>query len=128
MSDDLNKGMMILNKLDDNAGQRVISLLGDVSQDFSEMLIKSFGEIFSRSGLDLKTRELITIASLTSLGSVPDRLKTHIRGALNVGATQQEILETIIQMSFYAGYPAAVNAMLVAKEIFITDIESKNEK
>ena len=79
----------------------------------------AFGEIYSRPGLDLKTRQMLTIASLVTLGNAPLQLKSHIKGALNVGCTQQEIVEVILQMAIYAGFPAAMNAMYAAKEVFI---------
>jgi len=77
-----------------------------------------YGDIYSREKLDLKTRELLTIASLTTLGNAESQLKSHIRNALNVGSSREEIIETIMQMAIYAGFPASLNAMLCAKEVF----------
>lgn len=79
----------------------------------------AFGEIVSRPGIDLKTRELVTIASCVTLSGTPcPSLKAHIEAALKVGATKTEIVEVILQMALYAGFAAATNAMFVAKEIF----------
>lgn len=78
-----------------------------------------FGEIYQRPGLDLKSRELATVAALTALGCCQPQLNVHINGALNVGCEPQEITETIIQIALYAGFPACLNAMFVAKEVFI---------
>ena len=69
-------------------------------------------------GLDLKSREIATIAALVTLGNSPRELKAHIRGALNVGCTREEVLEVIIQMAVYAGFPAAINGIEVAGETF----------
>ena len=77
-----------------------------------------FGDIYSRPGLDLKTRELITVAALTTLGNCQPQLKVHIGAALNVGCTQEQIIETIMQMAVYAGFPAALNGAFAAKEVF----------
>jgi 4-carboxymuconolactone decarboxylase len=71
--------------------------------------------------LDFKTRELVTIASITTMGGAPTQLKSHIRGALNVGCTKKEILEVIIKMAVYAGFPRAINGVLAAKEVFEED-------
>jgi 4-carboxymuconolactone decarboxylase len=114
----LEKGKEILNKLDENNTERIKNLLSDISEDFSNFLIESFGDVFTRPHLDLKTRELLTIASLTTLGYAGDRLKTHFKGALNIGVSKDEIIETIIQMIPYVGFPATVNALLILKEVF----------
>jgi 4-carboxymuconolactone decarboxylase len=83
-----------------------------------EFLMESvWGGILSRPGLDRKTRELLTLASLTSLGHLPE-VEMHISGALNVGVTREEIVECIVQMAVYAGVPACLNALGVAEKVF----------
>jgi len=77
-----------------------------------------FGDIYTRPGLDLKTREMLTVAALTVLGYPQAELKDHIRGALNVGCTRDEILEIILQMAVYAGFPAALEAVKTAASVF----------
>ena len=77
-----------------------------------------FAEIYTRPGLDLKTREMLTVAALTVLGYPQAELKEHIRGALNVGCTREEILEIILQMAVYAGFPAALGAVKTAAAVF----------
>ena len=77
-----------------------------------------FGDIYSRPGLDLRTRELITVAALTALGTAAPQLKSHLRNALHVGCTREEIVETLMQMAVYAGFPAALNGLFAAKEVF----------
>lgn len=74
--------------------------------------------MISRPEVDLKTRELATVAALTAMGTAAPQLKVHINGALNVGCSPQEIIEIIFQMSLYAGFPAALNGLFAAKEIF----------
>ena len=66
---------------------------------------------------------IATIASLVTLGNAKSQLKTHINNALNVGLTKEEIVEIILQMAVYAGFPAALNAMYEAKEVFNKKIE-----
>jgi 4-carboxymuconolactone decarboxylase len=78
----------------------------------------AYGDIYSRPGLDLKSREMVTVAALTALGNATPQLKSHINGALNAGCTREEIIEVIMQMAVYAGFPAALNGLYSAKEVF----------
>jgi 4-carboxymuconolactone decarboxylase len=115
------KGLKTLNKINSEAGKRILTALKDISPDMAKLVIEfPFGDIYSRPGLNLKTRELITIASLTTLGFAKSELKAHIHNALNAGCTRQEIVEVIMQMSVYAGFPASLNGFAVAKEAFET--------
>jgi 4-carboxymuconolactone decarboxylase len=87
--------------------------------DLARCLVEfPFGNIYPRPGLDLKTREMLTVAALTVLGYPQAELKEHIRGALNVGCTRDEILEIILQMAVYAGFPAAMEAVKTAATVF----------
>jgi 4-carboxymuconolactone decarboxylase len=93
--------------------------LADIAPDFARYVIEfPFGDIYSRSGLDLRSREVATIAALTALGNAAPQLKVHIEAGLNVGLSRDEIVEVIMQMSVYAGFPAAVNGLFTAKEVF----------
>ena len=113
------RGWNLLKKINGEGGQRILDLLNEISPDMAKLTIEfPYGDIYSRPGLDLKTRELITIASLVTLGHVPMQLRAHIHNALKAGSTQKEIIEVIMQMSVYAGFPACLNGLLVAKEVF----------
>lgn len=119
--DKFQRGLTKLKEIDGEAGEAVINALQDISPDLAKLTIEfGFGDIYSRPGLDLKSREIATVAALTALGFAIPQLKVHIKAALNVGCTQDEIKEIIIQMSAYAGFPAALNAMFAAKEVFDT--------
>jgi 4-carboxymuconolactone decarboxylase len=76
-----------------------------------------FGQVWSRPGLELAQRSMITIAALTALGREVE-LKAHIRGGLNLGLTREQIVEVILQMAFYAGQPAAHAGFRAAKDVF----------
>jgi 4-carboxymuconolactone decarboxylase len=76
-----------------------------------------FGQVWSRPGLELPHRSMITIAALTALGREPE-LRAHIRGGLNLGLSREQIVEIIMQMAFYAGQPAAHAGFRAAKEVF----------
>lgn len=80
-----------------------------------------------REGLDLKTREMLTVASLVSLGNAMPQLQLHMRAALNVGVTPKELLEVVIQMAVYAGVPACMNGLTAYREAMAaTDHELPN--
>lgn len=113
------RGLEKLKEVDGHAGENVIESLRDIAPDFARLLIEfPFGDIYSRPGLDLKSREIAVVAALTALGNAAPQLKVHIHGALNVGCTQQEITEVIMQMAVYAGFPSALNGLFAAKEVF----------
>lgn len=113
------KGMRKFQEIHGPVAKATVESLKDISPELGKFVTEfAFGDIYSRPGLDLKTRQLLTIASLTTLGSAPLQLKSHIKGALNVGCTKQEIVEVLLQMAVYAGFPASMNAMYAAKEVF----------
>ncbi len=118
-TDRYTQGWEKLKEIDGEQGERVIESLKDIAPEFARYLIEfPFGDIYSRPGLDLKTREIATVAALTALGNAQPQLKVHIHGALNVGCTREEITETIMQMAIYAGFPAALNGLFAAKQVF----------
>lgn len=112
-------GQKMLQKVDGKGGDAVIESLQDIAPDFARYLLEfPFGDIYSRPGLDLRSREIATVAALTALGNAAPQLKVHIGAALHVGLTQDEIVEVIMQMVVYAGFPAALNGLFAAKEVF----------
>lgn len=112
-------GQEMLQKVDGKGGDAVVESLQDIAPDFAQYLIEfPFGDIYSRPGLDLRSREIATVAALTALGNAAPQLKVHIGAALLVGLTQDEIVEVIMQMAVYAGFPAALNGLFAAKEVF----------
>ena len=80
----------------------------------------AFGMIWSRPGLALRDRSLVTVAQLAALGKT-EELKAHLAGALSLGITKEELVEVLMQTSIYAGVPAANEAMQVAAEVFGTE-------
>jgi len=113
------RGMEKLREVDGELGDQVVAALEDISPDLGRLLLEyPFGDIYSRPQLSLKDRELVTISALAAMGSCAPQLKVHINGALNVGWTREEVIETFIQMTVYAGFPSALNAIFLAKETF----------
>ena len=118
--DRYERGLAKLKEIDGQAGENVLNSLEDIAPDFARYLIEfPFGDIYSRKGLDLKSREIAVVAALTALGNATPQLKVHIHGALNVGVSRTEVVETIMQMAVYAGFPAALNGLFAAKEVFM---------
>ena len=113
------RGLQKLQQIDGAAGEHVVQGLSDIAPDFARYLVEfPFGDIYSRPGLDLKSREIAVVAALTALGNAAPQLKVHIQGALNVGVSREEIVEVIMQMAVYAGFPAALNGLSTAREVF----------
>src|SRR6516162_9086627 len=113
----LERGRRALAEIDGEAGRKVVAALADIAPDFARYLIEfPFGDIYSRPGLDLRCREIATIAALTALGNAAPQLRVHIAAGLKVGLTRSEIVETIMQMAVYAGFPGALNGLFAAKE------------
>jgi 4-carboxymuconolactone decarboxylase len=114
------KGMGILAKISPEHYQNIVNNLAhSVAPDLGTLAVEfNYGQIFARPGLDLKSRLLATVAGLTALGNT-EQLKFYINGALNVGWTEEEIIEVMMQMIIYAGFPVALNTILtVATEVF----------
>jgi 4-carboxymuconolactone decarboxylase len=112
-------GLEKIRQVYGQTGEGVIENLKDISPDFARYIIEfPFGDIYSRDGLDPKSREIAIVASLVTMGNALSQLKVHINGALNVGCSRTEIIEVIIQMAVYAGFPAALNGLIAAKEVF----------
>jgi 4-carboxymuconolactone decarboxylase len=124
-----DRGLAKLAEIDGQAGTSVINSLHDIAPDFARYLIEfPFGDIYSRPGLDLRSREIAVVAALTAMGNAAPQLKVHIEGALNVGVSKDEIVEVMMQMSVYAGFPAALNGLFAAKEVFAARAERVAEK
>lgn len=108
------RGLIKLAEVDGHAGEEVVAPLGDLGRYIVEF---AFGDIYNRDGISLRDREIATVAMLTVLGGREPQLKIHIGAALNVGLTSKEIEEIIIQTVPYAGFPTAINALNVLKEV-----------
>lgn len=99
--------------------EAALKAFDDLDPDIGRYLAEFvYGDLYERPTLDLKTRQLATVAALTALGSYKPHLKTHIDGALNVGASPAEVVEVILQMAAYAGFPAATTGLAAAREVF----------
>ncbi|WAH37465.1 carboxymuconolactone decarboxylase family protein [Alicyclobacillus dauci] len=113
----LERGLEMMDRVVGPSAHHVQDSLADIAPDLGRLLAEYFGDIYGRSGLDRKSREIVTVAALTALGKLP-QLKVHIKAAIHVGCTEEEIIELLMQMVLYAGFPASLNGVAIAKEVF----------
>jgi len=123
-SERYQRGWDMLKTIDGEAGERVIASLQDLAPDLARYIIEfGFGDVYSRGVLTLKEREIATVAALTALGTAQPQLKVHLHGALNVGCSREEVVEVLIQMAVYAGFPAALNGIMALKEVLAERVQ-----
>lgn len=114
----IDTGLEKLKEIDGRAGEVVHERLQKISPFMADFLVGSFGEICSIPDIDNKTREVAVIGACTALGYAIPQLKVHIHAGLNVGLTRAEIIAIINTMTLYAGFPATLNALYAAEEVF----------
>jgi 4-carboxymuconolactone decarboxylase len=114
-----DRGMKKLLEVDGEGGERVMQSLKDIAPDLATFIVEfAFGDIYSRKGLSLRERELITTSSLLTAGGCEPQLEVHINGALNVGISPEELVEAFLQCIPYTGFPRVLNAIFLAKKVF----------
>jgi 4-carboxymuconolactone decarboxylase len=123
------RGWELIQSIHDEVANKTVEGVGAVAPAVAEMIVSfAYGDVMARPGLDIKTRQICTVAMLAAMGGhTAPELKAHIRGALNVGWTKQEIVEVVTQVTVYAGFPAALNALHVAKKVF-ADYEARGNE
>ncbi len=113
------RGARMLQQVDGPAGLAVVEQLAQSFPDFARLLVEfPFGDIYARPALGLRERELATVAALSAMSHALPQLRVHVHAALHVGCSPQEIVEVAMQMAVYAGFPAALNALGVVREVF----------
>jgi 4-carboxymuconolactone decarboxylase len=111
-------GRETMLELGGDQGKQALDVIRSFSPDFEKLIVEfAFGEIYSRPTFDLKQRELITLSSLITQGAAEDQLQFHFNSAMNIGMTLEELIEIVIHCAAYAGFPRAVNALLVLKKV-----------
>lgn len=113
------RGLATLETITGGGTAQLRDSLADLAPELGDWIVDfAYGDVVSRPGLDLRTRELVTVGALTALGNAAPQLRAHIKGALNAGCSPREIVEVILQMGVYAGFPAALNGVAAAREVF----------
>ncbi len=120
MSDALEKGRDLLKGMNPGLEDILADRYDDLIPEMAETLVEwAYGRHYARDGVDLKTRQLCTIAALTALGGqTGPQLKINIEHTLAAGADRREIVEVIWQMAVYGGLPAAINGLNAARDVF----------
>ena len=123
MSDRYRRGLDVAERLaTDKLAHFVKSGVAEVAPDFARMVIEfAFGDIYSRDELDLRSRELVAIAVLAASGNAGPQLRVHVESAASAGITKPEIIEVLMQIALYAGFPAALNALADCHDLLTDD-------
>jgi 4-carboxymuconolactone decarboxylase len=119
---DYDEGMKVRREvLGDEHVDRAIESTTPLTEDFQEFITRyAWGGVWTRDGLDRRTRSAITLAALTALGREQE-LELHLRAARRNGLTEAEIAEVLLHTAIYAGVPAANSAFAVAKRVLADD-------
>ena len=122
MTDAHDRGMEVRRAvLGDEHVDRAIERTTPFTEDFQDLITRyAWGEIWSRPGLDRRTRSCITLMALIALGH-RDELAMHVRAALRNGVTSDEIKEVILQSAVYCGVPAANSAFAIAQDVLAAE-------
>ena len=115
------RALEILEQLERGAAGNVSASLDAVSPEIVELVLGwAFVDVVDRPGIDLRTREMLTVSALMAMGTAASQLEFHVRAAINVGVTRKEIVEIVLQIAVYAGVPAAMNGIAAVKKAFAT--------
>ncbi len=119
--DQFKRGLDVLFEMSPKKMDLVTSRLAEVAPDFARLVIEyAFGAIFSRYVLDMRSRELIAISVLTARGDSIAPLRAHVSSALKFGISQAEVVETMMQVSIYSGFPVVINALTECHDLLTT--------
>lgn len=119
IADRTELGRLTLGALHGETGLHYVARLAEVCPDMADLLLGfAYGSVYARPGLDIRSRQIATIAALTALGDSEHELSIHIASSLRAGLTREEIVEVILQMSVYAGFPRALSALKSASAAF----------
>ncbi|HWA86691.1 MAG TPA: carboxymuconolactone decarboxylase family protein [Opitutus sp.] len=114
-----DRGLRKLTETVGVRGGRVLNELIRTSPELAAFIVDfAYGDVISRDRIDGRTRALVVIAALAAMGNAQPELRTHIGTALNSGCTREEILEVMLIVAVYAGFPAAMNGVTAAREAF----------
>ena len=114
------RGLKTLSETSGEAGEAVLANMRRTTPLLADLLVEfSYGEVIGRPALCAVHKEIAMIAACCGRGAMLPQLKVHVQAALNVGMTEEAILELLVQMAVYAGFPAALNGIAAAREVFV---------
>lgn len=113
------RGLAALEATSRGAGRAVLDSLADIAPDLADFILDfSYGDVIARTILTPRDKETAMIAATTARGGQQPQLKVHVKAGLAVGLTREEIVEVIMQMAVYSGFPSAINGIGAAREAF----------
>ena len=123
MSERYRRGLDVAERLAaDKIAHFVKSGVAEVAPDFARMVIEfAFGDLYSRDALDIRSRELVAIAALAASGNSTAQLRIHVETASASGITRAEVIEVLMQIALYSGFPAALNALADCHDLLTDD-------
>lgn len=114
------RGLAFFKEMHPEAAAAMQENLGDIAPDMMRYIAEfPFGDLYARDTIDPKLRQMATLSALATAGHIA-QLKIHIGIALKMGFSRTEIVEGFMQLAPYAGFPAAINAVMAAKDVFTT--------
>jgi 4-carboxymuconolactone decarboxylase len=117
--DRYERGEEKLVEVDGQHGLDVIESLRDIAPDLGRYIVEfTFGDVYYRPWLSMPLRQLVTVGALTAFGDTASVLRVHLGAALNVGLSRTQVIEALIHVVSYAGFPRVLNAITVAREVF----------
>ncbi|MBO9711694.1 carboxymuconolactone decarboxylase family protein [Sphingomonas sp.] len=112
MSDEYRRGVDVLAQLGLATAETTANRVAEVAPDFARMAIAfPYGEVFARPRLDLASRELAAVSALAARGDAIPQLRVHVAAALRIGWSREALVEALMQVAIFAGFPAAINAI-----------------
>ena len=113
------RGAQKIHDILGQSAQDVEKTLGDISPALATYVLEVvYGQIYQSPVLDNKTRQIITVAALATMGTASPQLRTHIGGAMRCGVTREQLVELMLQLVPYVGLAAAINGLSVCREVF----------
>jgi 4-carboxymuconolactone decarboxylase len=117
-NDRYERGLEVLRQVNPN-GLRVIESLAAIAPDLGRWIVEfGYGEVYGRKGLPLRDRQIATIATLATQGGVEPQLAYHIEAGLNAGLEPREVVDVLVHLMPFVGFPRALNAVNTAKKLF----------
>ncbi|MEV1119999.1 carboxymuconolactone decarboxylase family protein [Actinosynnema sp. NPDC049800] len=113
------RGLAVLRQVSGDRGAEVVESLSDIAPDLGRYVVEfAYGDVYARPGLDLRQRQLVTIGALAAQGDTAPQLRFHLDAALRVGLSPVEVVEALIHVVPFTGFPRALNAVQAAREVF----------
>lgn len=113
------RGAQKIGEILGQTAEQVEKSLGDIAPGLATYVLETiYGEIYQSPVLDSRTRQIVTVAALATLGTAAPQLRTHIGGAMKCGVSREELVEIMMQLVPYVGVAAAINGVIACREVF----------